>query len=278
MADNQGFFRTKMFDSSKAAGMEAHSMHVVGDNIHYLIPMQMSRKTLNALQHYTSGRGLFVPTQMPAFLEEKFSKETNFFRRLLLSAVTRIEWTVEKTAEVGTVETGIEGQAKDYVSKTGGVPREATFTFPAEFDGGFLTTYIGTWIEGTQSVRDGVVHLYGYDGPTGPASYSMEGIYFTMDPSERYVVYSSFGQNMFPKSAQFSIFNTTKGEFNHQEVSIPFTNNAIDGDGTVHEAAQKYLDALNTKRNHSKRLLGDAYHVDNKVVMDQSGNSVISRN
>lgn len=275
--ENQGFFRTNMFNNSKADGMEAHPMHVVGDNIHYLKPMMMSRKTLNALQHYTSGRGLFVPTQMPAFMQEKFKTETDFFRRLLLSAVTRIEWTVDKTAEIGTVETGIEGQAKDYISKTGGVPREATFTFPAEFDGGFLTQFIGTWIEGSLSVRDGVVHQFGYSGPTGPASYTMEGIYFTMDPSERYVVYSSFGQNMIPKSAQFSIFNTTKGEFNHQEVSIPFAQNAIDGDGTVHEAAQKYLDALNTKRSHSKRLQGDAYHADNKVDIEQSGNSVISK-
>lgn len=275
--ENTSFFRSKMFDSSKAAGMEAHALHVVGDNIHYLKPMMMSRKTLNALQHYTSGRGLFVPTQMPAFLEHAFGKETNFFRRLLLSAVTRIEWAVDKTAEVGTVESGVEGQARDYISKTGGVPREATFTFPAEFDGGFLTNYIGTWIEGAQSIRDGVVHLFGFDGPTGSASYSMEGIYFTMDPSERYVVYSSFGQNMFPKSAQFSIFNTTKGEFNHQEISIPFTNNGIDGDGTIHEAAQKYLDALNTKRSHDKRLRGDAYHVDNKVEIEQTGSSVISK-
>lgn len=277
MTTNNSFFKSKLFESSAADGMAAHQEHVYGDELHYLKPMMMSRKTLNALQHYTSGRGLFVPTQMPAFLQDKFPKETDFFRRLLLSAVTRIEWAVDKTAELGTVETGIEAQAKDYVSKTGGTTREFTVTFPAELEGGFLTGFGGTWIEGMMGIRDGVVHQFGHTGPTGPSSLSMEGIYFTMDPSERYVVYSSFGQNILLKSAQFSIFNTTKGEFNHQEISMPFGVNAIDGDAVVHEAAQKYLDALNSKRGHADRLKGEAYHSNNKLDIEQSGNSIISK-
>lgn len=254
-------------------GLKAHHMYdISNDDFHYLKPGLMSRRQLNALHHYTSGRGVFVPTQMAAFMEEQFPRQTKFFRQMLLVATNRLEFAQDLNAEIGTKENGVEGYAMDYVQRVSGIARECTIVFPAELDGGFFTFYMNCWIHGIMSPRDGVQHMYGYKGAPTPANYSMEGIYFTMDPSEQFAIYTAYVQNMIPKIAQNSIFNTTKGEFQHQEISLQFACITIDNDQNVFEAAQAYLDSLNDARGHETRLTGVDYE---NLEIPQSGTSVI---
>ena len=256
--------------------LKAHHMYnISGDDFHYLKPGIVSRRTLNALHHYTTGRGVFVPTQMAAFMEYAFPRETAFFRQMLMVAANRLDFAQDRQAEIGTKDPGIEGQQQDYITKTSGLAREFTINMVAELDGGFYTYYMAHWLEGTLSIRDGVTNMYGFKGAPTPANMSMEGIYFTMDPTEQYVVYSAYITNMLPKNANFSMFNTTKGEYQHVEVPLQFTGMPIDLDKNVFLAAQGYLDKLNSKRGHASRLQGHPYHAKNKLEMPQSGKSVI---
>ena len=273
MADT-GYFANEIIQSQgDGVGLKMHHMYDINnDDFHFLKPGLMSRRTLNALHHYTAGRAVFVPTQMPKFMEWKFPKETNFVRQIMLVAVNRWEFAQDKNADIATVETGVEGQAKDYISKTTGRTRECTLGLPAEFDGGIITQWSNAWIEGMQSSYDGVMSLLGYPGSPSPANYSMEGMYITLDPTETIAVYAAFVMNMIIKNAQLSIFNATKGEYSHQELSMQFACQTIDDDDDVMSMAQLYINRLNSARNHNTRLQGDLYP---NLNIEQSGDSVI---
>lgn len=269
-----GYFSNKIIQASgDDVGLKMHHMQdISNEDMHFLKPGLMSRRTLNALHHYIGGRGIFVPTQMPKFMEWKFPKETNFVRQILLVAANRLEFATDKTGETGTVENGIEGQARDYYTKTSGRPRECTIALPAEFDGGIITQYQTAWLEGMGSSYDGVVGMFGYPGSPSAANYSMEGMYIALDPTETIAVYVAFVMNMILKNAGSSMFNTTKGEFNHNEVTLNFTCQTIDDDEEVYNMGQKYVDSLNSARNHSSRLEGDLFP---DLKIEQSGDSII---
>lgn len=269
-----GYFKNKIIASQgDDMGLKMHHMYDISDkDFHFLKPGLMSRRTLNALHHYTGGRGIFVPTQMPAFMEWKFPKETDFFRQIIMVAANRLEFATDKQGETGVVETGVEGQARDYYMKTSGRPRECTIGLPAEFDGGIITQYCNSWMEGMGSSYDGVVSMHGYPHSPSAANMSMEGMYITLDPTETIAVYVAFVMNMIVKSAQMSIFNTTKGEYGHQELSLSFTCQTIDDDEEVINMGQEYVDSLNAARTHYSRLDGDLFP---DLKIEQSGNSVI---
>lgn len=274
MADNTGYFSNEILQSQgDDIGLKMHHMYDINnDDFHFLKPGLMSRRTLNALHHYTAGRAIFVPTQMPKFMEWKFPKETNFIRQIMLVAANRWEFAQDKNVDIGTVETGVEGQARDYVSKTSGRTRECTIGIPAEFDGGIITFWSNAYIEGTQSTHDGVMSLFGYPGAPSAANYSMEGLYITLDPTERIAVYSAFVMNMILKVSQLSIFNATKGEYAHQEINMQFACQTIDDDEDVSSMAQLYVNRLNSARGHDTRLQGDLYP---NLEIEQSGDSII---
>lgn len=246
--------------------LKPHHMNTISqDDFHYLKPGIISRRTLNALHHYTTGRGIFIPTKMCAFMEFAFPKETKFFKQMIMVGANKLDFAQDRTAEIGTKDPGIEGQQQDYISKTSGLTREFTINMVAELDGAFYTFYMAHWLEGCLSIRDGVTNMYGFQGAPTAANMSMEGMYFTMDPTERYVVYSAYITNMLPKNSQMSIFDTTKGEYQHAEIPLQFTGMPIDLDKNVFNAAQAYLDKLNGQRGHAQRLTGHAYHEKNKL-------------
>lgn len=268
------YFGNKITQSQgDGVNLKSHHLYdITANDFHYLKPGIVSRRTLNALHHYTTGRGVFVPTQMAAFMEFAFPRQTAFFRQMLMVASNRLEFVQDRQAEIGTKDPGVEGYQMDYISKTSGLAREFTINMVAELDGGFYTFYMTNWIEGSLSIRDGVTHMFGFQGAPTPANMSMEGIYFTMDPTEQYVIYSAYITNMLPKQANLSMFNTTKGEYQHVEVGLQFTGMPIDNDVNVFKAAQEYLDKLNKARGHASRLKGITYP---RLDMPQSGQSVI---
>lgn len=275
MAAKSGFFENNMMTAT--ADGDATQANVTSQtkdtDLGYLKPFELSRRQLSLLAPYISGRAIFVPTQMPKHMVYAFSAMTSQFAQLILTTATRYELAVDKSAEMGTVEAGNEGQAMDYVSKTTGVPRECSITFPAEKYDGFLTAFQSAWMEGNQSSVDGVSGMYGMQGLAAPSNMCMEGLYIVFDPSERVVIRAIYCTNMLPKISPESIYNATKGEYAHQEVTLQYSCMGITGDSSVLAVAQAYLDDLNAKRDHVTRLEGTVY---GEFEIPQSGENVLS--
>lgn len=230
------------------------------DDFAYLKPLQLSRRQLELMAPFISGRAIFVPIKQAEWMVEAYPKESKQFSQLLLTCTTRFEIFTDMTAELGTVDTGNEGQAYDYHAKTtGAIIRECSLTLPAENYDGFITSYQSAWINGNGSGVDNVAELGGTDGLPTAARMSMEGIYIVLDPSERKVVKAVYMTNMLPKNSPNTIFNATKGEYAHQEVTLQYGCHGIQGDANVNKIAQEYIDSLNSKRNHDKRLSGDTF-------------------
>lgn len=174
---------------------------------------------------FITGRSIFIPMRMPAFMSDAgFGEQTAIFKKLCMFYVKSITGFSDR--QVGTVEidTGIENTKTELPSSQTAATRELTFQFGPELSGQFISKYIRLWIDG---VIDPLTHDATYHGAENTVykqtNHTMEGLYIVLDPTRTKVQFHSYLSNMFPKSAPGSLNDSTVGEHNMFDPSIPFT-------------------------------------------------------
>jgi hypothetical protein len=172
---------------------------------------------------FITGRSIFIPMRMAAYMDDKLKVPTNIFKKLCMFYVKSITGFSDR--QVGTVEidTGIENTKTELPSSQTAATRELTFQFGPELTGQFISKYVRLWIDG---VIDPLTHDATYHGSAldyKQTNHTMEGLYIVLDPTRTKVQFHAYLSNMFPKSAPGSLNDSTVGEHNMFDPSIPFT-------------------------------------------------------
>lgn len=207
--------------------------------------LQLDMVNLKKLTPFQPGRGYFIPTQMPRFMEDVFEDETNFYKTLLISYCVGFDGITDPTLNFSEVTSGVESQAMDIPNNITGITREVTMRFPAELRGQFLTRYNYNWITGIMDPYTDRGRYHGSDLEYTNANHTMSGVYFTLDPSEKAIEFAAYLLNMMPKNAQHSVNNKTKGENATQEITTPYSCQFITNNKLITEKCYDFLKAIN---------------------------------
>ena len=189
----------------------------------------------SALKQYDllrTGYGRIFILQMPAFVKFLLEDETKKFKHMLEFANTGIDGIQGYTVEFQSATGGYNGNSIEVPTNVKDDTNEITIKV-YETQGSLIRTYIDFWITGTIDPFTGLSHYHGArDVDANSSSYvqsqanqTMEALYVATDPTGEQAEYVCLLTNMFPKSSDHSHFNTSPGEHNLVEVSIPFTAN-----------------------------------------------------
>lgn len=189
----------------------------------------------SALKQYDllrTGYGRIFILQMPAFVKFLLEDETKKFKHMLEFANTGIDGIQGYTVEFQSATGGYNGNTIEVPTNVKDDTNEITIKI-YETQGSLIRTYIDFWITGTIDPFTGLSHYHGArDVDANSTSYvqsqanqTMEALYVATDPTGEQAEYVCLLTNMFPKSSDHSHFNTSPGEHNLVEVSIPFTAN-----------------------------------------------------
>ena len=208
---------------------------------------------------FVTGRGFFLITKMPLFLEELCPTETKIFKQLTQFYVKGVSGFVDATLVTTPVESGIENAAVEIVTSISGSTKELVFEYGPEIQGQFITKYLRLWCYGLidPNTHDAHYHgaVYGTGTNTGKRikyaqeNHVMEGIYFVTDPQRTIIEGWALVLNMMPKTAPLAgLFDHTWGEHNFFNPSIPYTCQVFENNFTVGQ----YLLALDPLKSFFK--------------------------
>lgn len=188
-----------------------------------------------ALKQYDflrTGYGRIFVLQMPAFVKFLLDEETTKFKHMIECANTGIDGIQGYTVEFQSATGGYNGNTIEVPTNVKDDTNEITIKI-YETQGSMLRTYIDFWITGTIDPFTGLSHYHGARDVEAnsnsyvlsQANHTMEILYVATDPTGEEPEYSCLLTNMFPKSSDHSHFNSSPGEHNLVEVSMPFTAN-----------------------------------------------------
>jgi hypothetical protein len=200
---------------------------------------------LKKLTPYQPGRGYFIPTRMPKFMEDQFEDQTKFFKTLLIGYCVGFDGITDPTMNFSEVTSGVESQTMDVANNVTGLTREVTMRFPAELRGQFLTRYQYNWMTGIMDPYTDRGRYHGADLEYTNANHTMSGVYFTLDPSESAIEFSAYLLNMMPKNAQLSINNKNKGENTPPEITTPYSCQFITNNKMITDKCYEFLEEMN---------------------------------
>jgi hypothetical protein len=207
--------------------------------------LQLDMVNLKKLTPYQPGRGYFIPTRMPKFMEDQFEDQTKFFKTLLIGYCVGFDGITDPTMNFSEVTSGVESQTMDVANNVTGLTREVTMRFPAELRGQFLTRYQYNWMTGIMDPYTDRGRYHGADLEYTNANHTMSGVYFTLDPSESAIEFSAYLLNMMPKNAQLSINNKNKGENTPPEITTPYSCQFITNNKMITDKCYEFLEEMN---------------------------------
>lgn len=204
---------------------------------------------------FVTGRGFFLITKMPKFLEELCETETKIFKQLTQFYVKGVSGFVDATLVTTPVESGIENAAVEIVTSISGSTKELVFEYGPEIQGQFITKYLRLWCYGLIDPNTHDAHYHGAVDKDGKRikyaqeNHVMEGIYFVTDPQRTIIEGWALVLNMMPKTAPLTgLFDHTWGEHNFFNPSIPYTCQVFENNFTVGQ----YLLALDPLKSFFK--------------------------
>lgn len=189
---------------------------------------------------FVTGRGFFLITKMPYFLEQLCESETKIFKQLTQFYVKGISGFVDATLVTTPIETGIENAAVEIVTSISGSTKELVFEYGPEIQGQFITKYLRLWCYGLIDPNTHDAHYHGAKEADGKRikyaqeNHIMEGIYFVTDPQRTAIEGWALVLNMIPKIAPLTgLFDHSWGEHNFFNPSIPYTCQVFENNVTV---------------------------------------------
>lgn len=183
---------------------------------------------------FVTGRGFFLITRMPQFMQDLLPTETQIFKQLTQFYVKGITGFQDTSLVMTAIETGVENAAIEVATSISGSTKELTFEYGPEIQGQFITKYIRLWSYGIIDPNTHDAHYNGAATVYEQANHVMEGIYFVTDPSRKIIEGHALVLNMMPKTAPLGgLFDHTWGEHNFFNPSIPYSCQVFENNYTV---------------------------------------------
>ena len=205
---------------------------------------------------FIGGRGFFIVTRMPRYMEIGFVQHSRVFKKLIQFYVKAITGFQDRSLTFTAIENGIEEAGVEVATSISGATKELAFQFGPDPKGLPISKYTKLWMEGIVDPRTHEAHYHGVDLPYEQINHTMEGIYFITDPSRKEIQAHAYICNMMPKLGPMSMMDFTQGQHDFYEPNISFSAQVFENNLTIGQFLNeaKVLDLFDTSRSYTFEL------------------------
>ncbi len=212
---------------SVRAGLKTNNNSFANHNV-FLGPAQLDSKNIGQYNPLITGRGIFLWTKMPQFMETLMPDQTIAFKNYTEKGFKSFDGISDMSMNFEEMGDGTPGNTFSIATMATDEFREFTMKV-YELSGSPVSSYVEMWVRG---IHDPVTQVTTYLGQiesgkfpeANPLYHTAEGIYMTFDPTmhEKGIEYAALITNIVPNRVPKSFRNTDKGTKGLVELDLGF--------------------------------------------------------
>lgn len=217
--------------------------------------MRVDGDNLALLNPYIPGKGFFIWTKLPRFMELYDSGLTEQFKNLTEKLFMGFDGIADWSVQGEEVGNGTSGGKFTNVTRVNDEFNNFSIKLPMELSGSPLRGFMDLWLHGIADPKTGTCTYLGYadsiEGGVNPVNHSGEAIYMTTDPSESVLglEFACMICAIQPDKSPRGHLNTTVGDTGIPQVDLSFTGVKYESPA-INRMAGDFLDKLGHVQNY----------------------------
>lgn len=217
--------------------------------------LRVDGDNLALLNPYVPGKGFFIWTKLPRFMELYDSELTEQFKNITEKMFMGFDGIADWSTQGEEVGNGTSGKKMTMVTGVNDDFNNFSIKVPMELSGSPIRTFLDLWLSGISDPKTGVATYLGemenIEGGYNPANHSGEALYMTTDPSETVLgmEFACLICAIMPDKSTRGHLNTSVGDSAVPQLDLSFTGVKYESPA-INEIAKDALSKLTYVKNY----------------------------